>query len=93
MADKYTMEDLERLEIPLYNRDSCVHFLVPYYECRKKTYFMPWHCKEEYEALNHCQLMDHYDRVRQKRKLDKEKKRALRDAAKFASELKQDKSS
>ena len=89
MADKYTMEDLERLEIPLYNRDSCVHYFVPYIECRRNTYFMPWHCKEEYTALNHCQLLDHYDRVRQKRRLDKEKKKALREAARIISESKE----
>ena len=89
MADKYTLEDLERLEIPLYNRDSCVHYFVPYIECRRRTFLLPWYCKEEFDAVNHCQLMDHYDRVRQKRKLEKEKKKALREAAMFIAQSKQ----
>ncbi|KAI6646792.1 NADH dehydrogenase [Oopsacas minuta] len=88
MADKYTVEDLERLRIPLFNRDSCVHYFIPFIECRRQTYFMPWHCKEEMEAWNHCQLEDHYDRVRQKRRQDKERKKALREANLMAESIK-----
>eukprot|EP00800_Vazella_pourtalesii_P021418 TRINITY_DN794_c0_g1_i2.p1 TRINITY_DN794_c0_g1~~TRINITY_DN794_c0_g1_i2.p1 ORF type:complete len:101 (-),score=23.35 TRINITY_DN794_c0_g1_i2:205-477(-) len=85
MADKYTLEDIERLRIPLINRDNCVHKFIPYIECRRETFFMPWHCKEEMNAWNHCLLEDHYDRVRQKRRQDKQRKKALKDAERIQS--------
>ena len=80
MAEKYSMEDLEMLNIPLLNRDFCVHFFVPYIQCRRDTFYLPWYCREEMDAWNHCQLEDHYDRVRQKRRLDKMKRKAVKEA-------------
>ncbi|KAH6562360.1 hypothetical protein BASA50_006556 [Batrachochytrium salamandrivorans] len=80
-----SQEELNKTQIPLVWRDYCAHLLPELNQCRRDTYFAPWHCTEEKLAWKKCQYDDFVRRVR---KLDKRKEaqEAARKAA-TASEV------
>ena len=62
-------QDLELLKekrIPLNNRDTCAHLLVPLEDCRRASYFAPWKCTNERHIYEECQYIAWLDRVKRK---------------------------
>ena len=39
-------------------RDFCAHLLIPLNQCRSKTFHLPWKCKEERHAYEHCEHVE-----------------------------------
>ena len=67
-------------QVPLKFRDYCAHLYIPLKQCRYRTSRVPWACKEEKHAWEHCEVEDYYrrmrDRLREKIKAKAEAEKA-----------------
>ena len=52
---KATKEEMKKAGIDLAYRDFCAHLLIPLNECRRKSFFLPWKCKDERHVYEKCQ--------------------------------------
>ncbi|KAJ1563574.1 NADH dehydrogenase 1 beta subcomplex subunit 7 ndufb7 [Cladochytrium tenue] len=73
---RITQEELARERIPLGWRDYCSHLLPELNKCRRKNFYLPWHCEEQRVAWQNY--------MRRMRLADK--KRRLEAAAKLAED-------
>ncbi|XP_062510025.1 NADH dehydrogenase [ubiquinone] 1 beta subcomplex subunit 7-like [Corticium candelabrum] len=60
-------KELAVWQIPLHRRDYCADFYLALHKCRLDNSFLPWRCKPEREAWEHCEVADFQSRVKQKR--------------------------
>ena len=87
---KVSREWMKEHEVPLHYRDYCAHLWLPLHKCQKRTYYSPWHCKEELHTYEKCQYGLFMDRVRAKVKIEKLKAAALAELEKEEQNAPQD---
>ena len=56
---KATKEEMKKAGIDLAYRDFCAHLLIPLNECRRKSFFLPWKCKDERHVYEKCQYEEY----------------------------------
>ena len=75
-----TQKEMMDNQVPLKFRDYCAHVYIPLKQCRYRTSRVPWACKEEKHAWEHCEVEDYYrrmrDRLREKIKAKAEAEKA-----------------
>jgi NADH dehydrogenase (ubiquinone) 1 beta subcomplex subunit 7 len=54
MVHKVSEEEMDKADIPVHNRDLCVHHLIPLNNCRLNNYFLPFRCGEERLRYERC---------------------------------------
>lgn len=50
-----THEEMKAARVPLLFRDYCAHLLIPLNECRIKTWYSPFKCRDLRHGYEKCQ--------------------------------------
>jgi NADH dehydrogenase (ubiquinone) 1 beta subcomplex subunit 7 len=72
---RMTEEEMDRLNVPLYLRDRCVHRVVPLNKCRHENMYIPWKCEEERLRYERCQYKQYLKFVRKSQRLWKKEQK------------------
>ena len=56
---KVTEAELEKHQIPNYQRDYCAHLLIPLNKCRFDNYSLPFKCTDQRHAYEKCQYEEY----------------------------------
>ncbi len=62
---KASVEQMNAARIPVEFRDYCAHLLLPLNKCRRRHYYMPWHCEHERHSYEVCQYEDYAERAKE----------------------------
>jgi len=58
-----THEEMKAARVPLLFRDYCAHLLIPLNECRIKTWYSPFKCRDLRHGYEKCQYDEFTRRV------------------------------
>jgi len=52
---KVTEQECADAQVPIHLRDYCAHLFIPLMKCRVENHYLPWRCKNEKHAWEHCE--------------------------------------
>jgi len=82
---KATVAEMENARVPRQFRNYCVDHYIAWKKCKFDNFPTLYKCDEIYEHWNHCLMLEKHDQSREyereRRLLERKKKKELRDAA------------